>query len=90
MYRLLFFESKVLIQDRKRLIKDKIVLGFVEEALGRLALNPFAGGLAVKKLRNSEEGTFRLRCGKWRVIFDVDASNRNIIIYRIKQRKEGY
>lgn len=90
MYRLLFYQSKALTQDRKRLMKDKKTLGLIEEALGKLALNPFGALLSVKKLRVSEQGTFRLRCGKWRVLFDVDTQNKNIIIYRIKQRKEGY
>lgn len=90
MYRLIFYESKALLQDRKRLLKDKKSFVFVEEALGKLALDPFSGFLNIKKLKDPEKGTFRLRCGKWRAIFDVDTKNRNIIIYRIKQRKEGY
>lgn len=90
MYRLLFYESKALFRDRKKLTKDKKILGFVEEALGKLALNPFAEGLQAKKLHAPEEGTFRLRCGRWRILFDIDTKNQNIIIYRMKQRKEGY
>ncbi|MEK7172061.1 MAG: type II toxin-antitoxin system RelE/ParE family toxin [Patescibacteria group bacterium] len=90
MYRLIFYQSKALGKDRKRLMKDKKTLGLIEEALGKLAVNPFAAFLSVKRLHNLEEATFRLRCGKWRVLFDVDTQNKVIIIYRIKQRKEGY
>lgn len=90
MYKLLFFGSKALLRDKKKLAKDKKNLGFVQEALGKLAASPFDKFLPIKKLKNPEEGSFRLRCGKWRVIFDVDTKNKNIIIYRIKQRKEGY
>lgn len=90
MYRLIFFQSKALTQDRKRLVKDKKSFLLVQESLGKLAQNPFTAFLNVKKLKSSEEATFRLRCGKWRILFDIDSSNKNIIVYRIKQRKEGY
>ena len=46
--------------------------------------------LKSKKLIASEEATFRMRVGRWRISFDIDTVNKNIIIYRIKQRQEGY
>mgnify|MGYP001607771697 CR=1 FL=1 len=90
MYQLLFYESKALLQDKKRLSKDRSAFSAVQAALGKLAVDPFAKGIFVKKLHASDEATFRLRCGDWRILFDVDTSNKNIIVYRIKQRKEGY
>lgn len=90
MYQLLFYQSKALAQDKKRLLKDSKMFVNVQEALGKLALDPFAKGILVKKLQASREATFRLRCGSWRVLFDVDTQNRKIIVYCIKQRKEGY
>jgi mRNA-degrading endonuclease RelE of RelBE toxin-antitoxin system len=91
MYRLFFYESKALLQDRKKLQRDSKMLGFIQEALGELAVDPFSASLDLKKLKGApSEGTFRLRCGKWRILFDVDTSNKTIIIYRIMQRKEGY
>lgn len=71
-------------------MKDQKSLGLIEEILGKLAVNPFARNISIKKLYKSEEGTFRIRCKKWRIIFDLDTKNKNIIVYRIKQRKEGY
>lgn len=90
MYKLLFYKSKALLRDRKKLMKDQKSLGLIEEILGKLAVNPFAKNISVKKLHKSKEGTLRIRCGKWRIIFDLDTKNKNIIVYRIKQRKEGY
>lgn len=90
MYQLLFYQSKALIRDKKKLLKDLQSFTVIQEALGKLAIDPFAKGISVKKLRASEESTFRLRCGKWRILFDVDTKNMKIIVYRIKQRKEGY
>lgn len=90
MYRLFFYQSKALLKDQKRLLKNEQATGAVQEALGKLAVNPFKSGLSVKKQHASEEAVFRLRVGSWRVLFDVDTRNKTIIIYRIKQRKEGY
>lgn len=90
MFKLLFYQSKALQGDRKKLMKDKKTLGLAQEALGRLAINPFSSTLNIKKLVSPAEATFRLRCGKWRILFDVDTANKNIIVYRIKPRKEGY
>lgn len=90
MYQLLFYESKPLLQDKKKLLKDQNAFSTVQEALGKLAIDPFAKGIFLKKLHASHEATFRLRCGSWRILFDVDTQNKKIIVYRIKQRKEGY
>lgn len=90
MYRLLFYESKALLKDQKRLLKNEQIAEAIQIALGKLAVNPFKSGLSVKKLHASEEATFRLRVGQWRVLFDVDTVNKTVIVYRIKQRKEGY
>ena len=90
MYRLLYYESKALLRDRKKLFKDKSAFVFIQESIGKLALDPFSHTLNIKKLHASEDATFRLRCGKWRILFDIDSQNKIIIIYRMKQRKEGY
>lgn len=90
MYRILFYDSKALRRDQKNLSKNPKITAAVQEALGAVAVNPFKRGLSIKKLQASEEATFRLRVGEWRILFDVDTVNKIIIIYRIKQRKEGY
>lgn len=90
MYKLIFYKSKLLEKDRKYLSKHPIDLKRIQDALSKLALNPFTHNLDIKKLINSKESTFRLRCGKFRILFDTDSNNKIIIIYRIKQRKEGY
>lgn len=90
MYKLVFYKSKALVKDQKKLLKNPKLLTSIQETLGKLAINPFRPGLSLKKLHSSEEATFRLRARKWRILFDVDTANKTIIIYRIKQRKEGY
>jgi mRNA interferase RelE/StbE len=41
----------------------------------------------VKKLTNHTP-EYRLRCGKWRVLFEIEGSA--IVIYRVLNRKEAY
>jgi len=42
----------------------------------------------VKHLTNFDAGTYRLRIGDYRVVFDID--NSDIYILRIRHRKECY
>jgi mRNA interferase RelE/StbE len=90
MYKLIFYKLKLLDKDRKYLLKVPTDFKRIQVCLGKLGADPFARNLATKKLINSKEATFRLRIGKFRVLFDVDTNNKIIIVYRIKQRKEGY
>jgi len=82
MYKIIFFKDKKLLKDKN----------LISKSLQKLSLNPFGDThLSIKKLiKPKENGTFRLRVGKYRIIYDVDTSNKIIIIYRVKQRKEGY
>lgn len=56
----------------------------------RIALleeNPFPGGF--KKLRNFPH-LYRLRVGDYRVLYDVDESDRIIRILRVRHRRDAY
>ena len=92
MYRILFYKSKKLTRDKKHLSVDKKSKEKILQIIRKLALDPFGkDNLNTKKLVHSgESGVFRLKIGKYRIIYDVDTSNRILIIYRIKLRKEGY
>jgi len=90
MYKLIFYKSKSLEKDRKHLLKLPTEFKRIQDCLSKLAMNPFAKNLDTKKSIKSKESTFRLRIGEFRALFYVDKNNKIIIIYRIKQRKEGY
>ncbi|MCG8525314.1 MAG: type II toxin-antitoxin system RelE/ParE family toxin [Opitutales bacterium] len=62
------------IQDRKRIIER------IEELEDDLKGD-------VKRLTNHTP-EYRLRCGNWRVLFEIE--EEKIIIYRILHRKEAY
>ena len=92
MYKILFYKSKKLSKDKKYLFVDNKYKGRILQIIRKLALDPFGkNNLNTKKLAHSgESGVFRLKIGKYRIIYDVDTGNKILIIYRIKLRKEGY
>ncbi|NPA76321.1 MAG: type II toxin-antitoxin system RelE/ParE family toxin [Candidatus Diapherotrites archaeon] len=47
-------------------------------------------GLDIKKLKGNWSGFYRLRVGKYRVVFEIDWSKQEILIYRIVARKKAY
>ncbi|MDN5358455.1 MAG: mRNA interferase RelE/StbE [Candidatus Diapherotrites archaeon] len=46
--------------------------------------------LDIKKLKGKWAGFYRLRVGKWRVIFRVDWENRVLLVYNIAKRENVY
>jgi mRNA-degrading endonuclease RelE of RelBE toxin-antitoxin system len=88
MLTIIFSKSKALKQDWKHLKKSGD-LERIGQYLQQMAFDPFA--FKIKKLEGaSEEGVFRIRKGKYRILFDIDYANEIMVIHRIKLRKEGY
>ena len=59
----------------------------IDRAIQGLRNDPFPRG--IKKLRG-EENRYRIREGKYRILYEVDQKNKTIVIYRIKLRKAAY
>ena len=59
----------------------------IDRAIQRLRDDPFPRGM--KKLRG-EESRYRIREGKYRILYETDKKNKTIVIYRIKLRKVAY
>ncbi|MCX7048046.1 MAG: type II toxin-antitoxin system RelE/ParE family toxin [Candidatus Sumerlaeota bacterium] len=59
----------------------------VLEALSQLEQTPRPHG--VKKL-SAEENAWRLRCGDWRIIYEIHDDRLLIIVIRIAHRREAY
>jgi len=59
----------------------------IDRDIQRLRNNPFPKG--VKKLRGGGN-RYRIREGKYRMLYDIDQKNKIITIYRIKLRKTAY
>lgn len=75
--------SKSAVNDIKKL--DSIIKKRLGKKLEVLATNPLDHAT---KLENSPTGSYRWRIGNYRVIFDIDG--KNIVIFRIRHRRESY
>lgn len=56
------------------------------KAIDLLSIDPYAG----KKLRGELEGSYRIRIGDFRIIYDIDRSEGLIIIHTIGSREDVY
>jgi mRNA interferase RelE/StbE len=80
---------KVLLETRARrefLDLPKQVRDLLQEAIDDLISNPRPPG--VKKLTGSDG--YRLRKGKYRVLFTIDDKAKTVRIYRMGHRREIY
>jgi mRNA interferase RelE/StbE len=65
----------------------KASLGRILQAVRSLSENPFPKGS--KKLKGSES-SYRIRIGDYRVLYEVDASERLVSVFHIRHRKDAY
>jgi mRNA interferase RelE/StbE len=81
LYKILYTKSA--FDDIKKL--DIIVKKRIKKKIEYFSEDPISHA---KKLIEFSIGTYRWRIGDYRVIFDIDGSN--IVILRIKHRRESY
>ena len=58
----------------------------ISHRLSFLKNNPRPVG--IQKL--SDQEGYRVRSGRYRILFEIDDRNKKILVYRIKHRKEAY
>jgi len=66
---------------------DGQVVCRVLEAVTQLADDPFPAG--VRKLQGSEHAC-RIRIGDYRVIYEVDFDSRQVVVARVRHRRDVY
>ena len=81
MYKILL--TKRVLKDLGKL--DTSIKERIGDKLKVLMEDPFTN---IKKLSNTSIGTYRIRIGDYRVIYDIDQDN--IVILRIGHRKDIY
>lgn len=57
------------------------------KAVEDLAKNPFP--VNCRKLKGSES-SYRIRIGNYRVIYQVDSGNNQLILYHVRHRRDAY
>ena len=60
----------------------------IEEAIDKLTQGPYVRGLDVKPLRGRPE--WRLRVGRWRILFLVDGERVIITVVSVSPRGDSY
>ena len=75
---------RVALKDIEDLPRDYARL--VSEHIDQLMENPRPAG--VVKLQG--DGGYRIRAGVYRVLYDIDDKAQEVIVYRIKHRREAY
>ncbi|MBF0568464.1 MAG: type II toxin-antitoxin system RelE/ParE family toxin [Nitrospirae bacterium] len=71
--------------DIKRI--DRQCIAGILDAVERLATNPFPS--QSRKLKGSDR-SYRLRIGLYRVIYQVDTTEKIITVYHVRHRKDAY
>lgn len=66
---------------------DRKQIPRVVEKVETLRENPFPAGYC--KLEGSKS-VYRLRVGDYRVVYEVSIKERQVIIYRVRHRKDAY
>ncbi len=80
---------KIIVKPKAQKDLDKLQFKEVQKIGARikqLSINPRPIG--VQKLSDKEG--YRIRIGNYRVLFVIDDVAKNILIYRIKHRKDSY
>lgn len=86
---------KILIANEKTWMKDISQLSKKEQQtiihkIQDLTNTPWPESVQVKKLKHHNLANFRLRIGHYRVLFDRDLFNKEIILYRILHQSCAY
>ncbi|MCH7730306.1 type II toxin-antitoxin system RelE/ParE family toxin [Patescibacteria group bacterium] len=75
--------TKSAVRDIRKL--DRVVKKKIKKRIEAYSKKPL---FYARKLLDSRIGTYRWRVGNYRVIFDID--KKNIVILRIRHRREVY
>ena len=66
---------------------DKKYIPKIISAIESLSKNPFPKGVCKIKISTSN---YRIRIGRYRVIYQIDTKNKLITIYYVRHRKDAY
>jgi addiction module RelE/StbE family toxin len=86
--------SKDFLKELKSMIKggNKFLKSRVQEVIDELKIDPFTkrSGVDLKLISSKKDATYRVRIGKYRMIYQVDKKEKKIFITIIFQRERGY
>ena len=87
-------QGRDFLRDVKKILKsgDKSVLSEIQEIIDELKINPHKKRpkMDIKLISPKKESTYRVRIGKYRLIYEIYESNKNISITIFFIRGKGY
>jgi len=75
---------RVALKDIEDLPRDYARL--VSEHIDQLEQNPRPAGA----IKLQGEGSYRIRVGVYRILYDIDDQEQTVVVYRVKHRREAY
>jgi len=82
------------LRNVKKILKggDKSVLLDIQEIIDELKVNPHKKRpkMDIKLISPKKESTYRVRLGKYRLVYEIDESNKTISLTMFFIREKGY
>lgn len=87
-------QGKDFLRDVKKILKsgDNTILSEIQRAIDELKMDPYKKRpkMDIKLISPKKEAVYRVRLGKYRLVYEVDESNKNVILTMFFIRGKGY
>lgn len=88
------FQGKDFLKDVKKILKsgDSSVLTDIQRAIDELKIEPHKKRpkVDIKLISSKKESTYRVRLGKYRLVYEIDEINKKVILTMFFIRGKGY
>jgi mRNA interferase RelE/StbE len=87
-------QSKEFLKDVKKILKsgDKSVLSDIQRTIDELKIDPYTkrAKMDIKLISTKKESTYRVRLGRYRLVYEIDEYNQTVFITMFFIRGKGY
>ena len=87
-------QGRDFLKDVKKILRsgDKSVLLDIQEVIDGLKINPHRKRpkMDIKLISPKKESIYRVRLGKYRLVYEIDKSNKTVYLTTFFIRGEGY
>jgi addiction module RelE/StbE family toxin len=91
-YRIL--QGKDFLKDVKKILKsgDKSLISDIQKVIDELKIDPHKKRpkMDIKLISSKKESIYRVRLGKYRLVYEIDETNKTILITMFFIRGKGY
>ena len=91
-YRIL--QGKDFLKDVKKILKsgEKSLLSDIQKVIDELKIDPHKKRpkMDIKLISTKKESIYRIRLGKYRVLYEIDETNKTVILTMFFIRGKGY